>query len=92
MNNLVYVDPALLEGKLLKIAIFVKEIENWVIQSEVPKTKYLDEYKQISREKVLELYPELGELFDVEIKINHTISFVKTVNSGKWADFHHTRN
>ena len=88
MDNLVYIDPALMEGAILRIAIFVKEIESWVLQSEAPETSYIDTYGQILRQKALEMYPELGELFEIETRIDHTISFVKDITSGKWIDFH----
>ena len=90
MDNFVYSDPALKEGHLLRKAIFVKGMESWVIQSDVPKTGNIDEYEQLLKENVLKIYPELKELFELEIKIDHTICFVKGVNSGKWFDFHTT--
>lgn len=88
MLDLVYVDPALMEGKLLRRAIFVKEIGSWVIQSEVPKPGNIDEYEQYSKEKILARYPELSELFEMEKEMDHTITFIKGINSGKWIDFH----
>lgn len=87
MSKLIYVDPALLEGELLRVAFFVKEMDkSWIIQSENPKTRNVDEYEQISMKKVLQMYPELDELFNLEL--NDTISFRKGINSRKWYDFH----
>lgn len=44
MSKLIYVDPALTEGGVLCTALFVKEInKSWVIQSENPKTRNIDE-------------------------------------------------
>ena len=87
MSELIYVDPALLEGGLLRAAFFVKEIdESWIIQSENPQTRNIDKYEQIPKEKVLQMYPELDELFNLEL--HDTISFRKGINSGKWYDFH----
>lgn len=88
MSKLIYVDPALLvEGSLLRTALFVKEIdESWIIQSENPETRNIDKYEKISKEKVLQMYPELDELFNLEL--HDTISFRKGINSGKWYDFH----
>ncbi|MDE7425799.1 MAG: hypothetical protein K2N51_19230 [Lachnospiraceae bacterium] len=87
MSKLIYVDPALMEGGELRTALFVKEInKSWVIQSENPKTRNIDEYEQLSKDKVLEMYPELDELLNMEL--DDTISFRKGINSGKWYDFH----
>ena len=87
MSKLIYVDPALMEGGELRTALFVKEInKSWVIQSENPKTRNIDEYEQLSKDKVLQMYPELDELLNMEL--DDTISFRKGINSGKWYDFH----
>lgn len=87
MSKLIYVDLALMEGGELRTALFVKEInKSWVIQSENPKTRNIDEYEQLSKDKVLEMYPELDELLNMEL--DDTISFRKGINSGKWYDFH----
>lgn len=86
MSKLIYVDPALMEGGELRTALFVKEInKSWIIQSENPKTRNIDEYEQLSKDKVLEKYPELDELLNMEL--DDTISFRKGINSGKWYDF-----
>ena len=86
MSKLIYVDPALMEGGELRTALFVKEInKSWVIQSENPKTRNIDEYEQLSKDKVLQMYPELDELLNMEL--DDTISFRKGINSGKWYDF-----
>lgn len=87
MSKLIYVDPALMEGGELRTALLVKEInKSWVIQSENPKTRNIDEYEQLSKDKVLQMYPELDELLNMEL--DDTISFRKGINSGKWYDFH----
>lgn len=86
MSELIYVDPTLLDGGTLRVAIFAKEMEeSWVIQSENPKTRNVDEYEQIPKEKVLQMYPELDELLNLEL--DKTITFRKGINSGKWYDF-----
>lgn len=87
MSNYVYVDPVLSDGGLLRIAVFVNEMDKgWVIQSDNPKTGNIDEYEKIPKEEVLTMFPELGELFDLELE--DTISFRKGINSGKWYDFY----
>ena len=87
MNHLVYVDPALLNQSPLKRATFVKELnESWVIQSEASTTGNVDEYEQLAEEKALERFPELKELFVLELDAN--ISFIRGKNSEKWFDFH----
>ena len=86
MNKAVYVDPALLKGGSLRSAHFVIEIEkSWVIKSDVPETNNIDYYEQLSMEKVLEMYPELENLFNSEPERN--VSFRKGTSSGKWYDF-----
>lgn len=87
MSKLIYVDPSLMEGGELRTALFIKEMnKSWVIQSENPKTKNIDEYEQLSKDKVLQMYPELDELLNMEL--DDTIFFRKGINSGKWYDFH----
>lgn len=86
MNKYVYVEPSLLDGELLGTASFIKELEeSWVLQSSSPKTKNIDNYERMDRKEVLKRYPELKELFDLELEKN--VSFRKGVNSGKWYDF-----
>lgn len=87
MSDLVYVDPALNDGEPLVRAVFAAEFESsWVIQSAAPKTGNIDEYERLDKEKVLLMYPELKELFDLQLQ--KTIIFIKGKNSGKWYDFH----
>ena len=87
MSKLIFVDPALLKGGLLRVALFVKEMdESWIIKSENPETGNIDKYELLSKEKVLQMYPELDELFSLEL--HDTIYFRKGINSGKWYDFH----
>ena len=86
MNKTVYVDPALLKGGSLRMAHFVKEMEkSWIIQSDVPETNNIDNYEKLSIEKVMEMYPELENLFNSELDRN--VSFRKGNSSGKWYDF-----
>lgn len=87
MDHFVYVDPSLKKGSLLRKAVFVKELNrSWVLQSENPKTGNIDEYEQLEKDAVLTMYPELAELFSMEL--DSTVSFLKGVQSGKWYDFH----
>ncbi len=87
MGDMVYVDPALTDGEPLCRAIFATEFKNsWVIQSAAPKTGNVDEYERLGKEKVLQMFPELKELFD--LPLGETIIFMKGKNSGKWYDFH----
>ena len=86
MNNMIYVDPALLKGGVLRSAYFVKEFdESWVIQSEAPGIKNIDLYEKLPENQVLQMYPELEELFALEP--GTTVTFRKGVSSGKWYDF-----
>lgn len=86
MNELVYIDPDLLKGEALRIVRFIKELENsWILQGALPKTNNIDKYEKITKENALQLYPELSELFDLDIE--RTCSFRKGMTSGKWYDF-----
>ena len=86
MNKMVYVDPALLNGKLLRFAFFVREFnDSWILQSDSPETKNVDNYETISLEKALQMYPDLDALFSLDLK--HNAVFKKGITSGKWYDF-----
>lgn len=86
MNINVYVEPSLLKGEALRTVCFIKELEDgWVLQSASPKTNNIDEYVKMSEKDILQMFPELNELFDLIPEKN--ISFRKGVNSGKWYDF-----
>lgn len=87
MSDLIYVDPELIKGASLRKATFIKEFDrSWVIQSENPEKNNIEKYEQIAEEEVLQMYPELSELFNTEF--DETLSFRKGINSGKWYDFH----
>ena len=85
MNQDVYVEPNLLEGEKLSIVSFIKEQNIWVLQSALPNSKNIEEYKKINRESALKMYPELKELLELELERN--TCFRKGRNSGKWYDF-----
>ncbi len=85
MAKMVYVDPKLIAGENLRYAVFVKELdERWVLQSAAPETRNVDEYENVTEEQVLQMFPELGELFELELDKN--VTFMKT-KSGRWVDF-----
>ncbi len=86
MNQIVYVEPKLLKGEALQNACFVKELEDrWVLQSALPETGNIDVYEKMDRKQILQLFPELEELFELELDRN--VVFRKGRNSGKWYDF-----
>lgn len=85
MNKMVYVDPKLIAGETLRYAVFVKELDaRWVLQSAAPETGNVDEYENVAEEQVLQMFPELGELFELELDKN--VMFMKA-KSGRWVDF-----
>lgn len=85
MTKMVYVDPKLMVGETLRYAVFVKELDGrWVLQSAAPETGNVDEYEDVAEEQVLQMFPELGELFELDLDKN--VMFMKS-KSGRWVDF-----
>lgn len=85
MNQIVYVEPKLLKGEALQVASFIKELdESWVLQSASPETGNIDVYEKMDVDQVLQMFPEVRELFELQPK--RTVINRKG-KSGKWYDF-----
>ncbi len=86
MSKDVYIEPGLLKGDILHGAYFMKELDCWALQGASPKTNNIDDYEKMTQKEVLQMYPELKDLFDLKLEKN--CFFRKGKNSGKWYDFH----